>query len=97
MTDKNDKEKKKQLRDAFRQKANAEFENSLPMSRELFMQLFDHLDESVSSNGCDHSLKLTEAFLEHHQVDNATAVMEWLGDKGAYCDCEVLANVEDQF
>ncbi|WP_374760238.1 DUF2695 domain-containing protein [Dyadobacter pollutisoli] len=23
--------------------------------------------------------------------------MQWLSDKGGYCDCEILANVEEQF
>jgi hypothetical protein len=70
-------------------------EDSLPMPADLFRQLFDRLDERLIEDGCDHSLRLTEEFLAGSEVDTE-AVLAWLAERGGYCDCEVLANVEDE-
>ena len=40
--------------------------------------------------------RLTEAFLTNHGCDTE-AVLTWLEDHGGSCDCEVLANIEEQF
>ncbi|RZS71499.1 hypothetical protein EV199_3403 [Pseudobacter ginsenosidimutans] len=44
MPDKFEKNSRKQILSNLSKKAAEEFENSLPMSRDNFMQLFDHLD-----------------------------------------------------
>ena len=80
-----------------RRKAAEEFDNSLPMKRELFNKLFDHLDAGLQNEACDHSLALTEQFLAAKEVDNVDEVIAWLGDWGGYCDCEILFNVEEKF
>ena len=36
-------------------------------------------------------------FLEQLDIENVNDVLEWLANKGGYCDCEILANVEEQF
>lgn len=80
----------------FRRKQREEFEKSLPISRDLFQQLFDYLDEALEE-GCDDTLRLTETFLHTQNVKNVQEVLFWINDKGGYCDCEVLANVEEIF
>ncbi|MDU1889330.1 MAG: DUF2695 domain-containing protein [Dysgonomonas sp.] len=80
----------------FRRKQDEEFEKSLPISRELFQELFDYLDEALEE-GCNDTLRLTETFLHSQSVRNVEEVLLWLNDKGGYCDCEVLANVEELF
>jgi hypothetical protein len=40
---------------------------------------------------------MTLDFLKEKGIKNIDKVVEWLNDKGGYCDCEVLANVEDMF
>ena len=65
----------------------------MPISQDQLAALFDHLDEELSA-GCDHSLKLTQAFLKEHALD-VDAIVPWLGQYGGYCDCEVLSNVEE--
>jgi hypothetical protein len=72
------------------------FDDELPMSRELFEQLFDYLDEELE-NGCDNTLYLTESFLKSNNLKNIDDIKNWLGNNGGYCDCEVLANVEELF
>ena len=68
---------------------------SLPMSTDLFEQLFELLAERLGDDGCDHSLRVTEEFLSESDVD-AEEVLLWLADHGGSCDCEVLANVVDE-
>jgi hypothetical protein len=41
-------------------------------------------------------MRFTTDFLRKRGLDVAR-VVSWLRDHGGYCDCEVLANVEDEF
>ena len=68
--------------------------DSLPMTVGLFEQLFDALDEWLSDDPCDHSLRLTEEFLAESDVDSEE-VLVWLAERGGTCDCEVLSNIAD--
>lgn len=97
MPDKSEKERRKQIMDDLRKKADEEFENSLPMSRVFFKKLFDHLDIQLNSKGCDDTNSLTKTFLLQSNFERVDEVLEWLADHGGYCDCEILANVEEQF
>lgn len=73
-----------------------EFVETLPMAADLFHQLFTTLNQQLSSDECDHSLRWTEEFLSDNDVD-VEAVVEWLAEEGGLCDCEVIANVEEKF
>ncbi len=73
------------------------FESSLPMARELFLDLFDYLNEQSETTGCNHDFLLTEQFLRDKQVNNVEEVLEFLRENGGYCDCEVIFNVEEKF
>jgi F0F1-type ATP synthase membrane subunit b/b' len=97
MASKSEKEQRKQLLNELRQKAQAEFEQSLPMSRTNFTALFDYLDKELTNQACDDTTKLTRAFLENLTSVNAAIVLAWLAEQGGYCDCEILANVEEGF
>jgi predicted transcriptional regulator len=96
MPDKNEKERLKQLQKDLQEKTLMEFEESLPISRELFLDLFDFLYQELEKNGCDDSLKLTKQFLETNQVRNTDEVEKFLKENGGFCDCEVLYNVEEK-
>ena len=65
---------------------------SMPLSPEQLTELLDYLDASLES--CDHTTKLTKAFLTDAGLDE-TRVLPWLAEHGGYCDCEVLGNLED--
>ena len=97
MPSKEEKESRKAALHALRQKAVLEFEQSLPVSRGLFKELFDFLDLELGRQGCDHSLRLTQSFFQTAGVENFSAVKNWLASRGGYCDCEVLGNVEELF
>ena len=87
--------RKEALKKAWREQENQKLLASIPMPRETLGELFDHLDGALSQ-GCDHSLRLTTAFLESKKLD-VQRVVPWLREHGGYCDCEVLGNVEDEF
>lgn len=97
MPDKTEIERRKQIKKELRAKAKIEFETSLPTSREKFTQLFNYLDENLSEFSCDDSLKLTSEFLQENEIKNIDEIKNWLGEKGGYCDYEVLNNVEEIF
>ena len=97
MPDKSEKERRKQIMDDLKRKADQEFESSLPMSRENFKKLFDHLDTHLNDKGCDNTNILTKTLLVQSNIDKVNEVLEWLAEHGGYCDCEILANVEEQF
>ena len=97
MPDKSEKERRKQIMDNLKNKADQEFESSLPMSRDNFKRLFDHLDTHLSDKDCDDTNSLTKTFLVQSNIQKVGEVLEWLAEHGGYCDCEILANVEEQF
>ena len=97
MPDKSEKERRKQIMEDLKIKADQEFESSLPMSRDNFKNLFDHLDIHLSDKGCDDTNSLTKTFLLESNVEKVDEVLKWLANHGGYCDCEILANVEQQF
>ena len=47
-----DKEKKKKLLVEYKQQQKKEFEASLPITREIFLDLFDFLDQELESLTC---------------------------------------------
>ena len=91
----NKQEKKLKLKE-WKQEKKIEFEKSLPISRKLFEQLFEYLDEKLDIEKCSHDLSLTVEFLIQNNLAQ-DAVINWLKENGGYCDCEVLYNVEEKF
>jgi hypothetical protein len=68
----------------------------MPLSLNQLGKLFDHLDEYLEIEGCDHSSKITSEFLAKLQLDQ-NKVLPWLQEQGGHCDCEILANVEESW
>ncbi len=83
--------------DDLKRKTDHEFESSLPMDRENFQKLFDYLDTELTDKNCDDTNSLTKTFLLQSNIQKVDEVLEWLAEHGGYCDCEILANVEEQF
>lgn len=97
MPDKKEIERRKQIARELKLKARQEFENSLPMSSENFKKLFQYLNEALTDNACNDTLNHSIGFLQSLQLDNIEEITEWLEKNGGYCDCEILANVEEKF
>ena len=90
-----DKNKKKELLKKYAQEQKNAFVNSLPFSTMVFKQLFDYLDEKLEIDGCDETLRYTIKFLNNNNLPVEKS-LEWMNENGGYCDCEVLANIEDK-
>lgn len=89
-----DKDAKKKLLRQWREEQRRTVRESFPVPSEVLQELFGFLDEELPEQGCDHTRRITEAWLEEHGHDVPT-VCAWLDSHGGYCDCEVLANVEE--
>lgn len=61
------------------------------MTNSLLESLFESVDLKVKGQGCDHTLRFTEAWLSANEQP-AEKVLIWLNEHGGFCDCEVLAN-----
>ena len=96
MNSKEGKQNRKKLLYSLRMNEKESKIAQMPISTCQLKELFDYLDESLEENGCQHSLVLTEAFLKENSLP-VNSVISWLNQYGGYCDCEVLANVEDHF
>lgn len=92
-----DKEKRKEILKQLAQQELIKFRKSLPINESIFPKLFDFLDLELENHGCSHTSTLTKTFLQKNGILNIIEVTEWLADNGGYCDCEILANVEDLF
>lgn len=92
-----DKKKRKEILDKLYKEKLIEFRQSLPFDENIFPKLFDYLDNELIIYGCNHTSLITETFLQKNGILNVIEVKEWLAKNGGYCDCEILANVEDLF
>lgn len=72
------------------------FLENLPAERERIEDLFDYLDVKLKKDPCSHDLKNTMQFLMERRL-NMPRFMSWLNENGAYCDCEILENVEREW
>ena len=84
-------EKKKRV-EIIQAQETAELIATMPLSIDDLNSLLDHLDVALES--CDHSSIMTKSFLRSRKIDEEKAI-PWLEERGGYCDCEVLANLED--
>jgi hypothetical protein len=84
------------LKKAFKQQEKEKFVASLPMQVNDFLELFEDLDNKLVNTSCNHTLANTQNFLNKHRLP-VQVVVSWLNEHGGYCDCEVLANVEEKF
>ncbi|MBS7256668.1 DUF2695 domain-containing protein [Flavobacterium branchiicola] len=92
-----DKKRRKEILAQINKENLIEFRQNLPLDENVFPKLFDFLDDELKKQGCNHSSSITQTFLQKTGVSNTIEVIEWLAENGGFCDCEILANVEDLF
>jgi hypothetical protein len=90
-----DAARKKQLKTQWRDEQRTTAFAALPLPVRELKAMFDMLDVELPRKGCDHSRRLTRAWLHLHGHD-VERVFAWLDTQSGFCDCEVLANVEQQ-
>jgi hypothetical protein len=91
-----EKQKHKSIRRQLAQEAKSKANQQRPISLEHLHGLFDFLDSQFEHQPCDHSLRITREFLVAQGLD-PDKITPWLGEYGGFCDCEVLANVEEHW
>jgi hypothetical protein len=96
MPERPDKQRRKEMLRQVRERQRAEARAALPLPDDQLRALFDMLDGEIPTRRCDHSRRLTQEFLERRGLP-IEAVMSWLDDNGGFCDCEILANVEERW
>jgi hypothetical protein len=68
---------------------------ALPLPVPELKAMFDMLEVEFPRQGCDHTRRLTRAWLESRGHD-VGMVFAWLDTHSGFCDCEILANVEEK-
>lgn len=96
MPSKDEIARRKALGRTIARKESAAAEVRMPISKQDLLDLFDFLDRELGNTGCAHSMEHTRKFLDSRKLP-VDIVAAWLGEYGGYCDCEVLANVEDRW
>ena len=96
MPSKEEKRRRAELVEAIAAKETEKAIERMPISFKDLSDLFNHLDEILGEEGCDHTPKITKAFLVKRDL-NTEKILPWLEEYGGFCDCEVLANVEESW
>ncbi len=93
MPDKSEKARRKSIKSTLRNEERQQAQKSFPVPVVVLHELFDFLDGKLTENECDHTLNSTREFARNHTLPEERLIV-WLEQSGGYCDCEVLANVE---
>lgn len=93
MPSREERERRKKMVHHVQPHERAAAETEMPITKDNLRALFDWLDEKMAE-GCDHTLRFTKEFLEARNLP-VDKTVHWLGQYSGYCDCEVLANVEE--
>ncbi len=57
-----------------------------------YLSRFITFDTDDESNGCDHTLYHTLAWIDEQQLDQETC-LGWLQERGGWCDCSIVMHV----
>ena len=96
MPSQEEKQRRKAIQNELRQKAKEEKLAALPMSKKKLAAYFGYLDQQLTEQGCDDTLRITQEFAASENLA-FESIKQWLGNYGGYCDCEALANVEAEY
>ena len=97
-----EKERRKAIVRAIQSKEEAAAFARKPISDEVLVRLIEHLEDAIFErrdgkiiSKCDHTLNVSGTFLRNAGIENVEEVLEWFGEYGGFCDCEVSYNVAD--
>lgn len=96
MVSKEEKRRRAALVEAIVTEETKKATEEMPLSLKELGRIFDHLDEQLAIEGCDHTPKVTSAFIVGIKL-NPGKILPWLQEQGGYCDCEILGNVEENW
>ena len=96
MTSKEEKARRKQLKDDYLRAEQAANSALMPIDRDQLESLLDHVDAALDeAGGCDNTPRHTDEWAEQNGVD-VDRLHEGLLEFGGGCDCVVLANVDPE-
>jgi hypothetical protein len=93
MADNKDKRKRKEALARWKGDQRGAARAKLPLPDDQMQALFDMLDVEFPLQGCDHTHRITRAWLFAIGFE-VEPVIAWLRENGGNCDCEALANAE---
>ena len=96
MANRPDKRDRKAALNEWKEQQRATARAKFPLPEEQLSALFDALEVELPRRGCNHSLRLVREWCGRVGVE-AGPVEAWLHDNGGHCDCEALANAEQEF
>src|SRR5260221_12708060 len=67
---------------------------SFVLDRHSVSELIEYVDRSLRASGCDHSHRFSAAWAKEREV-NWDDLLDSLEATGAFCDCEVVLNLEE--
>ncbi|OON69010.1 DUF2695 domain-containing protein [Hymenobacter sp. CRA2] len=79
-----------------RQPQRAALLANLPLTTEQLAELFDYLDQRLSTHSCDDTLGHTRCFAAAQGVA-FEPLRQFLSRHGGRCDCAVRAKVQEQY
>jgi hypothetical protein len=91
-----EKQRRREIAQQLKAAAASSLLANMPLRSSQLKDLFDYLHTKITESGCDNALYYTEQFALEARIPSAS-LKAWLEDLGGYCDCEVLANVEEKF
>lgn len=94
MVEKSEKERRKTLKNEFKNKERELIFSSPPVSPDALIGLFDYVEAHVQEHDCDETLRFSIECAEQSNWD-VDKITEWFRANGGYCDCGVLMNVEE--
>jgi len=72
-------------------------DDDIPISHADLRDLFERLDRaSMSGYQCSHTFTVTKEFLSQRALA-VEPILDWLGENGAGCDCEVIFNTAPEW
>jgi hypothetical protein len=93
MAAKDEKARRKQVKDQYLRNEHAEHAAKMPLDRDQLQSLLAHVEDRVERDGCDHSRRATDAWAAANDLD-LDQLHTGLEEYGGYCDCEVVMNVD---
>jgi|GEM_PF-3814298 len=57
-----------------------------------YLSQYITFDTDDASNGCDHTLEYTRAWMADHRLDHETC-LSWLQQRGGWCDCRIVLHI----
>ena len=96
MPSSHEKKRRRELLADFKAQERANFRAAMPISAEILRELFFFIEREMGKTGCNHCPTAARKFLKSHDL-NEKSILDWLGEHGGFCDCEILANVREKW